>query len=104
MAASKMNLHDLKKDELEYELTVRGIGTAGLGVDDMRASLRPLLRLERTDRSVSYSPVTFVEADALEAIGTKYAELEAAAASLADDTTGRAPPVLPHEAYISWDV
>ena len=90
MAASKMNLHDLKKDELEYELTVRGIGTAGLGVDDMRASLRPLLRLERTDRSVSYSPVTFIEADALDAIGTKYAELEAAAAALADDTTGRA--------------
>ena len=85
MPAPNMYVYHLKRDELEYELAFRGIASAGLVVNDMRASLRPLLKLERAGRGVTYPAYTVDSAGELAIIATKYAELEELARGVAGD-------------------
>lgn len=48
-------INHLKKDELKHELLVRGIATSDTQtVDDLRSCLRPLIKLEKSGKSLSY--------------------------------------------------
>lgn len=48
-------INHLKKDELKYELLARGISTSdNQTVDDLRSCLRPLLKLEKSSKPLSY--------------------------------------------------
>ena len=77
MPAPAMKVHCLKKAELEYELKYRGIDAATMGAAEMRISLRPLIRLERDGRSISYPPYAFDAEAEFKAIEATYTDLEA---------------------------
>lgn len=52
-----MHVTYLKKEMLEHELIVRGIKFSGSNtVDELRASLRPLLKLEAQPGQCNYPP------------------------------------------------
>lgn len=51
----KLVVKYLRKDELIYELTVRGIKPGNTKtVDELGAYLRPLINLEKYDKSITY--------------------------------------------------
>jgi hypothetical protein len=52
---SKIDVYRLNKEELEYELTVRGISGEAT-VEDMRKTLKQILQLESEGRVISRSP------------------------------------------------
>lgn len=76
----KMVINRLRKDELEYELKVRGIkiGT----VEEMRSSLAATLRLEKDNESFSYPAYPFTFKQDETAILAKCKELETAVSKL----------------------
>ncbi|KAK5647847.1 hypothetical protein RI129_002739 [Pyrocoelia pectoralis] len=59
----------LDKDELEYELRVRGIGTGT--VDEMRRSLSAAIQLEKSGESIRYPVYPFSFQQDSDAISTK---------------------------------
>ena len=88
MSPPRMRVNHLKRDELEFELSVRGVATASLLVIDMRASLASLLRLEHMDRAITYPEYAFDETKDTATITAKYAELELLATEAESDATG----------------
>lgn len=51
-------VNHLKKDELKFELLIRGIATSDdQRVDDLRSCLRRLLKLEKSGKSLSPTPI-----------------------------------------------
>lgn len=51
----KLSVERLAKDELEYELAVRGFSGTG-GVVEMRKDLRRIIKLEKEGKSFSMTP------------------------------------------------
>lgn len=89
MAVPKMNVHHLLRDELEYELKMRGVDATTMKVTDMRASLRSLTKLERANRSMAYADCPFDATTELPAISAKYTELSVLLDEAGTDLTGR---------------
>ena len=56
----RLRVNFLKKEMLIHELNVRGIPADDTHtVDSLRASLRPLLQLEKKNKSLTYPPYVF---------------------------------------------
>lgn len=53
MSSWKMEVNRLKKDELKYELEIRGVSAADASVDALRAQLRSMLKLEASQNPLS---------------------------------------------------
>lgn len=70
-----MNVNALKKDELQYELAIRGIDTKDQTVEQMRTCLRPLFRIEKLDASLHYPDYTLNPAEEIEIVSAKLPEL-----------------------------
>lgn len=75
MAEYQIDVNRLKKDELQYELRVRGFESGDKPVAELRTALRPLLRMESENRSLSYPKFALVVEDELNVIATKLADL-----------------------------
>jgi hypothetical protein len=73
----------LAQDELVYELAVRGLTEVGT-VEQMRKTLRNLLRMERGPNPLSYPAHPFTVAEDLAALTQKAEEMKA----LVDDFDG----------------
>lgn len=80
----KMNVNRLSKLELEYELTVRGIGIGT--VEQMRSSLSVALRMEREGDGVLKPPHPYSFDEDVAAVQDKIAELSASVASFGGDS------------------
>lgn len=77
MASLKMDINRLKKDELIYELTVRGVtGTDTKTVEELRTCLRPLLKFEKANTSLSIPEYKLDIVEELKVIVSKYEELQ----------------------------
>uniref|UniRef100_A0A1Y1KZF6 CCHC-type domain-containing protein n=1 Tax=Photinus pyralis TaxID=7054 RepID=A0A1Y1KZF6_PHOPY len=73
--APPYEINRLSSDELIYELTVKGI-TEVATVEEMRKSLRRLLKLEKEGQSFTYPEYPFSVEDDLRALSDKITELE----------------------------
>lgn len=73
--AHKYTIKRLDKDELEYELKVRGVETGT--VDEMRSRLAMALRLEKAGSSFSHPSLVYSFEEDFEAVDAKCRELEA---------------------------
>ncbi|KAJ8916999.1 hypothetical protein NQ315_012915 [Exocentrus adspersus] len=71
----KLDVNRLEKDELTYELAFCGI-TDKKTVEEMRKCLRAILRLERTESSLTYPQYPFTFEDDAVYIETKMSELQ----------------------------
>lgn len=79
MSELKMIVNYLRKDELTYELILRGI-TVEIpeSTDQLRTYLRPLIKLEKLNKSVTYPVYPFNAEDELKVCSTKFDELKSA--------------------------
>lgn len=78
-----MKINYLNKAMLTHELGVRGVPISDdRTVDQLRAALRPILRLEKLNKSFSYPPYTLSFADEQTHINDIIAKLELSLASL----------------------
>lgn len=69
----KLIVNRLEKDELEYELKIRGIGVST--VDEMRQRLSLALRYEKSGDSLKYPPYPFKFEEDFDAIEKKFEEV-----------------------------
>jgi hypothetical protein len=83
MASLQYEANRLAQDELVYELAVRGLTEVGT-VEQMRKTLRNLLRMERGPNPLSYPAHPFTVAEDLAALTQKAEEMKA----LVDDFDG----------------
>jgi hypothetical protein len=83
MASLQYEVNRLAQDELVYELAVRGLTEVGT-VEQMRKTLRNLLRMERGPNPLSYPAHPFTVAEDLAALTQKAEEIKA----LVDDFDG----------------
>lgn len=73
-----MVINYLKKDELQYELKLRGVAISDEEtVAELRSYLRPLLRFEKVDKTLHYPKYDFDPTEELKIIHTKLNEIEA---------------------------
>lgn len=80
-----MKVNRLNKQELEYELTVRGIGTGT--VEQMRSSLSLLLRMEKQGDAVKRPPHPYTFEDDAAAVEEKLVELSEIVSNFDGDGT-----------------
>lgn len=71
---SNLDCNRLTKDELEYELSIRGFEDVGT-VDNMRSCLRSVLRLERTGQSLKYPTYSLKCDEEFEIVENKIKEI-----------------------------
>lgn len=71
----KIVVNHLKKDELIYELKIRGVDSEGLKVIEMRATLRSLLRLEQSGASLTTETLSLDAGKELDGISVQLVEL-----------------------------
>lgn len=74
--AKRYDVNRLKKDELRYELSARGFKTTdSQTVKDLRSLLKPLLKLEKAERSLEYPEMKLEISEELVIIDAKLTEL-----------------------------
>lgn len=72
----RYDIDRLKKDELLYELSMRGFKkTDKQTVDDLRSLLRPILKLEKDEKSLDYPKLSLGVSSELSVISSKLAEI-----------------------------
>uniref|UniRef100_V5GNH6 Gag polyprotein n=1 Tax=Anoplophora glabripennis TaxID=217634 RepID=V5GNH6_ANOGL len=100
MASLKMDINRLKKDELIFELAIRGVTCDETKtVDELRTCLRPLLRLEKSDTSLSYPEYNLNIDDELKTIRDKCLELQGLLDKLLSGTLKQSPEVIRSRLY-----
>ncbi|KAJ8980145.1 hypothetical protein NQ317_014639 [Molorchus minor] len=82
---SKMQVNRLNKDELTYEVRIRGIAPGT--VEEMRRSLAMARRLETSGDSVKYPEYPYSVEDDIKAVEEKLAELEPLVARFGDSSS-----------------
>lgn len=70
-----MEVNYLKKDELQYELQLRGVSVTDRTVDEMRPQLRSLLNFENKDSSLHYPKYDLDISAELDTVNAKVLEL-----------------------------
>lgn len=75
MSDYRIEVNYLKKEELQYELQLRGVVTTEKTVDEMRPQLRSLLSFEVADKSLHYPKYSFNIDNELTVIQDKVIEL-----------------------------
>lgn len=84
----KFEINRLEKEELTYELTIRGASNGGgTTVEDMRKMLRAYIRLERSGTEVTYPKYPFTFEQDIEYITNKCEEIKALISDFADFDT-----------------
>lgn len=73
----QMYMIRLLKDELKYELNIRGLDPKDKTVAEVRATLRPLLRMESLNHPLSYPEFSLEVEDEFKTIEDKFNELSA---------------------------
>lgn len=76
MSDYQIDVNRLKKDELQYELRIRGLEASDKPVAELRTTLRPLLRMESLNQSLSYPKFELDVAHELQIIASKLAEIK----------------------------
>lgn len=90
-----MDINRLKKDELIYELAIRGIASSpAKTVDELRSCLRPMLKLEKAKTSLSYPEYNMNLDEEFKIISSKYAELKDLLSKLQAGTLKQSPEVI----------
>lgn len=79
-----MEVNRLDKEELTYELAIRGV-TDKATVGDMRSCLRQFLKLEKHESNIGQLSYPYTFAADMEYLGTKNAEIEGLVESFKDD-------------------
>lgn len=87
----KLDIQRLNKNELTYELKIRGFIDVG-NVDQMRDCLRNLMRLEKTENSLTYPDYEFVFDDEVVVIESKIKDISELVEEL--DTGRKSGPAL----------
>lgn len=84
----KFNVDRLEKDELTYELSVRGAAPSDTPtVKVMRKSLRDFLKLEKAGTQIQYPKYPFSFKDDVEQVKTKIAEISTLIRDFSDEDT-----------------
>ena len=89
MATNLKVVEYLLKDELKWELEYRGIPTSDLNCSQMRARLRPLLKLEKGNSSLKYPKYNYDYKTEMAGIEAKYKELVTKISELEDNGDDR---------------
>lgn len=95
MAAFKIVINHLKKDELIYELGIRGIACADTKtVEELRCCLRPIFKLEKANTSFSYPEYGLDVEVELKLISDKSVEIDSLIGKLESGALKQSPDIL----------
>lgn len=84
----KFEINRLEKEELTYELTIRGASiTGGTTVEDMRKMLRSYIKLEKSGTEIAYPKYPFTFEQDVEYITSKCEEIKTLIQDFADSDT-----------------
>lgn len=82
-----MDINRLKKDELQYELRLRGMPFDNKTVAELRSCLRPLLKFEKSDESLHYPDYDFDVDEELVIIQGKLGEINSSVVQFSGSKT-----------------
>lgn len=95
MAAFRLVINHLKKDELIYELGIRGVMCDDTKtVEELRCCLRPILKLEKANTSFSYPDYSFDVDAELQIVSDKSEELSSLIVRFKSGVLKQSPEIL----------